>query len=90
MNDSLLRILKKYLETIKFDDICGYSVIIDDEGDDLPQVIIKIDKNYLDNSSTKPDYLVSRIKRGLHEDLTRLLGLEFDIGTMIVTCSNQK
>lgn len=86
MSDSLARVVTKYLETLKFDGICGYMIKTNKNGDGLPKIIININVDYIYGSTFNQGYLVRRIILGVHEELKKIFDLDFPIDYELHEC----
>lgn len=76
--------LSNFLETKKFDGVCGFWI---DESSDIPTAYLVLDIDFINSIPTKPGFIAKRIRDGVREEIKKWVGLDVYVGSVARKCS---
>lgn len=84
--DKTVTLLQGFIESYDLEHVCRFWV--DNETDDFDRywVYMVLDKGWY--YSTKPDFIVRRMKQGLKSEIRKYLGLDVEVGITFEDCSD--
>lgn len=81
-----LKLLYKFLSSISIEGVCGFWIDEEKDENDMHWVYLIVDKNWLDEYPTKPEFVVRRIRNGVKEEIKKFLGIDVKVGSILKEC----
>ena len=80
-------LLTEFMENLDVEGICGFW--IDDEYDDhnMVWVYIILDLDWVNKIPTKPQFVATRMRTGVKEEIKKFLGVDVMVGSVARKCN---
>lgn len=86
MKDRTFTLLEKFVSTLNVEGVCGFWVDEEKDENELYWVYMIIDLDWLEEFTSKPEFVVHRMKIGLREEIKKWLGINVMVGSAVKKC----